>query len=53
MYRAAEVAYSAMDFTGLGFISEKAFLDNACVKNRVPFKEEDIILFFKEYNLFP
>jgi len=31
MYRSAEVAYADLDFSGLGYISEKAFLDSKIV----------------------
>jgi hypothetical protein len=37
MYRSAEKAYGDLDFTGVGFISEQAFLDSKIVKMRVPF----------------
>ena len=37
MYRSAEVAYADMDFSGLGYISEKAFLDSKVVSHRIPF----------------
>ena len=53
MYRQAEVAYSALDFSGLGYITMEAFLNCIIVKDRVPFSEEQIRLYFKEYNLFP
>ena len=32
MYRAAENAYAALDFTGLGYITEEAFLDSVIVR---------------------
>jgi hypothetical protein len=40
MYRSAEVAYSAMDFTGLGYISEESFLNSIVVRERTPFPLE-------------
>ena len=52
MYRSAEKAYGDIDFSGLGYISETAFLDSKIVKMRVPFSEEEIKLFFRENNLF-
>ena len=52
MYRSAEVAYADMDFSGLGYISEKAFLDSKVVSHRIPFSQEEIQMFFREYNLF-
>jgi hypothetical protein len=52
MYRSAENAFAELDFTGLGYVTEKAFLESYLVKNRIPFTEEEIKLFFKEYNLF-
>ena len=53
MFRSAEVAYAALDFTGLGYITDKAFLNSIIVKERVPFSTEQIKMYFKEYNLFP
>jgi hypothetical protein len=54
MYRSAEVAYGAMDFNGLGYISEQAFLDSMLVKNRMKeFSTGDMKLYFIENNLFP
>jgi hypothetical protein len=52
MYRTAEKAYGDIDFSGLGYISERAFLDSKIVKGRVPFTEDEIILYFRENNLF-
>jgi hypothetical protein len=37
MYKSAENAYAAMDFTGLGYISEQVFLDSYLVRERTPF----------------
>ena len=48
MYRSAEQAYSAFDFSGLGYISEQTFLDSKIVQNRIPFTKEEIITFFRE-----
>lgn len=52
MYRTAEAAYGDIDFSGLGYISEKAFLDSKVAKMRTPFTEEEIVLYFRENNLF-
>lgn len=52
MYRSAEKAYGDIDFSGLGYISEQAFLDSKIVKMRVPFSDEDIKTYFSENNLF-
>lgn len=52
MYRSAEQAYSSFDFTGLGYISEDVFLNSKIVKNRIPFSQEDIKVFFRDQNLF-
>jgi len=38
-YRNAEYAYSSMDFTGVGYISEEAFLASKTVA-RLPFSQE-------------
>ena len=37
MYRSADVAYGALDFEGLGYITENAFLGSIIVRERVPF----------------
>lgn len=52
MYRSAENAFAELDFSGLGYVTEKAFLDSYLVKHRIPYSEEEIKMFFKEYNLF-
>lgn len=39
MYRSAENAFAELDFTGLGHVTEKAFLDSYVVKNRIPYSE--------------
>jgi len=40
MYRSSEAAYGELDFSGLGYISEKAFLESKVVQNRIPFSQE-------------
>ena len=52
MYRSAEQAYGSFDFSGLGYITEQVFLDSKVVKNRVPFTNDEIRMFFRESNLF-
>ena len=52
MYRSAEQAYASFDFTGLGYITEEAFLNSMIIKGRIPFPEDQIKMFFREYNLF-
>jgi hypothetical protein len=52
MYRSAEKAYGDLDFSGVGFITEQAFLESKIIKMRVPFSEEDIKTYFRENNLF-
>lgn len=37
MYRSPDYAFGALDFSGLGFITEKAFLESYVVRDRVPF----------------
>ena len=51
-YRSALRAFGDIDFTGIGYITEKAFLESKVVKMRVPFSEEEIKMYFREYNLF-
>jgi hypothetical protein len=36
MYRSAEVAFGALDFEGLGYITEKHFLESIVVRERIP-----------------
>jgi len=52
MYRNAEIAFSDLDFTGLGYVTETAFLESNLVKNRIPYSEEEIKAFFREFNMF-
>jgi len=51
MYRGPEKAYSSMDFSGRGYITEEDFLNSVVIK-RLPFTREDVIEFFHENNLF-
>ena len=51
MYRNAEYAYSSMDFTGLGYINEEAFLESKTIQ-KLPFSKDELRSFFREYNLF-
>ena len=37
MYRNAEIAFTELDFSGLGYVTEKAFLNSYLVKNRIPY----------------
>ncbi len=52
MYRGAEQAYGGLDFTGLGYITEEAFLQSNVVQTRLPYTREEIQMFFREFNLF-
>ena len=52
MYRGADQAYGDLDFSGLGYITEKAFLESKFVKTRLKYTQDEIKLYFKEYNLF-
>lgn len=52
MYRSAENAYASFDFSGLGYITEEAFLDSQFIKGRIPFPIDQIKMYFREYNLF-
>lgn len=40
MYRTAEDAYSALDFTGLGYISKESFLNSIIVEKRLKYSNE-------------
>jgi hypothetical protein len=37
MYRGADQAYGDLDFSGLGYITEKAFLESKFVKTRLKY----------------
>ena len=52
MFRSAEQAYASFDFSGVGFITEKGFLESKLVQNRIPFSQEEIKLFFRDQNIF-
>lgn len=52
MYSSTEDAFAALDFSGLGYVTEEALLGSILVKERMPFPEEQIKTFFREYNLF-
>lgn len=52
MYRSAEVAFGALDFEGLGYITEKHFLESIVVRERIPNDVEQIKQYFRENNLF-
>lgn len=52
MYRSAEIAFGALDFNGLGYITEKAFLESIVVRERIPNDISEIKQYFRENNLF-
>ena len=52
MYRSPDYAFGALDFSGLGYITEKAFLESHVVVDRVPYSKAQIREYFKENNLF-
>lgn len=52
MYRSPDYAFGALDFSGLGFITEHAFLNSHVVKERVPYSVAQIKEYFRENNLF-
>jgi len=52
MYKSAENAYAALDFTGIGYITEEAFLNSIVVKDRTSFTTAEIREYFNENNLF-
>lgn len=52
MYSGAENAFGALDFNGKGFITEEAFLNSIFVKERQPFSQDEIKMFFRHQNLF-
>lgn len=51
MYGKAENAYNSMDFTGLGYITEKDILESKVIRT-IKFPVEDIKLYFKYACLF-
>jgi hypothetical protein len=40
MFRNAEAAYAALDFTGLGYCTEETFLNSIICKERIPFSTQ-------------
>jgi hypothetical protein len=52
MYRSTEIAFGDLDFSGLGYVSQKAFLSSKFVTS-LNFPNDHLELYFKEYNLFP
>jgi Ca2+-binding EF-hand superfamily protein len=52
MYQSSENAYSALDFSGIGYITRESFFNNFIVKHKIKFSKEDIEEFLKGYNLF-
>ena len=52
MFRNAEAAYAALDFTGLGYIPEETFLNCIIIRERVPYTVKELRMYFNEYNLF-
>lgn len=52
MYECSEMAYGALDFSGLGYITQESFLNSIIVKERIPFTVDQIKLFFADNNLF-
>lgn len=46
VYRGPEKAYSSMDFTGRGYITEEDFINNL-VLTRIPFTKDDVKEYFK------
>ena len=52
MYRCAEDAFAALDFSGKGFVDEESFFSNRVVKTRVPFSKEQIKEFLNKSSLF-
>jgi uncharacterized protein YneF (UPF0154 family) len=52
MYKNAENAYAALDFTGLGYVAEDVFLNSYLVRERLPFSKDQVQEYFKSNNLF-
>jgi hypothetical protein len=52
MFRSAEAAYASFDFSGLGFITEDAFINHNMVKGRIPFSESEVRSFLVDQNIF-
>lgn len=50
-YRGPDRAYAALDFTGIGYITEKDFL-NSIICSRLPYTQEEIKDFFFQTNAF-
>ena len=39
LYRNSDIAFGEMDFSGLGYITEEAFLDSVVVKQKLNFSD--------------
>ena len=52
MYGSSDHAFGALDFTGVGYVTEEAFLNSIFVKERQPYSIEQIRLFFRDQSLF-
>jgi len=51
VYRGPDYAYSSMDFSGVGQITESDFIKSQ-IAQRLPFPHEELIEFLKETQLF-
>lgn len=52
MYSNADLAFSAIDFTGKGTITKADFLDSMIVQQKIKFTKAEIEQFFKSVNIF-
>ena len=51
LYRGPDRAYAALDFTGVGYVTQKDFIDSPICK-RMPFSEAEIQDYFFQANSF-
>jgi hypothetical protein len=51
IFRGPDKAYSSMDFTGRGYITEEDFISSLVMK-RIKFNSDDVREYFKQENLF-
>ena len=52
MYKCAEQAFAAMDFSGKGFVTHSDFFESIIVKNKTKFSKDQVKEFLDSQNLF-
>lgn len=52
MYSSAFHAFTALDYTGLGFVTKEAFVNSMLIKNHLRLTPKELEPFFKHFNIF-